>query len=123
MFLVVVVDNPSEAAAWYRQHLDFETVASLGWYEHIKDGAGRELGFMAPDLDNQPELLRTKARAEGFAISFELEDLDSAWTEWGSAQEVVLRPVHEEWGQYHFIVRDSAGRLVDLIQAEEEAGQ
>jgi hypothetical protein len=29
----------------------------------------------------------------------------------------------EEWGQYHFVVRDAAGVVVDVIQAEAAAGQ
>ena len=123
MFPIIVVEDPGATALWYKQHLNFESMAQLGWYEHLRDSGGRELGFMAPGQDSQPELLRAKARMQGFALSFELEDLDAAWAEWGSAQEVVLTPVHEEWGQYHFLVRDNAGLLVDVIQAEGEGGQ
>lgn len=119
MFPVLVVENPAEAAIWYKQHLGFETVAGLGWYEHLRHD-DCELGFMAPGLHNQPEALRVKASAEGFVICFELEDLDTAWAGWGSKQEVVLAPTREEWGQYHFIVKDNAGLLVDLIQAEDD---
>jgi uncharacterized glyoxalase superfamily protein PhnB len=117
MFPMVVVADPATAAQWYRTRLAFEPVASLGWYEHLRAAGGRELGFLAAGMDHQPEALRTAAPGLGFALSFEVTELDRNWSEWGCHERVVLPPTREEWGQYHFMVHDGAGLLVDVIEA------
>jgi len=117
MFPMIVVKDPGTAAAWYRAHLGFEPVASLGWYEHLRDASGRELGFLAAGIEGQPAELQEAANGRGFALSFEVRDLDETWRTWGSSLEVLSKPKREPWGQYHFIVRDAAGLVVDLIEA------
>jgi uncharacterized glyoxalase superfamily protein PhnB len=117
MFPVLVVENPEATALWYRERLGFQAVASLGWYEHLRDDQGHELGFLSPGQQNQVEPLRSTAASGGFAISFEVENLDTAWQTWGMHERVLLEPIREEWGQYHFMVFDVAGIVVDVIQA------
>jgi uncharacterized glyoxalase superfamily protein PhnB len=123
LFPMIVVQDPGQAARWYRERLGFEAVASLGWYEHLRDTEGHELGFLAAGLDGQPDSLSTASTGVGFALSFEVSDLEASWTAWGCRGDVLLGPTREEWGQYHFLVRDAAGVVVDVIQAEAAAGQ
>ena len=118
LFPMIVVQDPGQAARWYRERLGFEAVASLGWYEHLRDAGGHELGFLAAGMDGQPDALRTASTGRGFALSFEVSDLEACWAAWGCREDVLLKPAREEWGQYHFVVRDAAGVVVDLIQAE-----
>lgn len=123
LFPMIVVRDPGQAARWYCERLGFEAVASLGWYEHLRDAEGHELGFLAAGLDGQPEPLRTASTGEGFALSFEVSDLEASWTAWGCRDDVLVEPTREEWGQYHFVVRDAAGVVVDVLQAEAATGQ
>lgn len=118
LFPMVVVPDPAAAAQWYRDCLGFEPVASLGWYEHLRDAEGHELGFLVAGAEGQPDALTTPSTGIGFALSFEVENLDATWSAWGAAADVLLAPTHEAWGQYHFVVRDAAGLVVDVIQAE-----
>lgn len=115
-FVIFVVPTPTEAAAWYVNHLGFEVVAPLGWYEHLRHPDGFELGFMAPDQASQPSELHPVAKAEGLALSFEVADLDATWKRLQNAGQVVLPPKREDWGQYHFLMRDAAGLIVDFIE-------
>ena len=121
MFPVLVVENPEATALWYRERLGFQSVASLGWYEHLRDDRGHELGFLSPGQKNQVEPLRSTAATRGFAISFEVENLDTAWQTWGMRERVLLEPIREEWGQYHFMVFDAAGIVVDGSDVDERA--
>ena len=123
LFPMIVVQDPGQAALWYCERLGFKMVASLGWYEHLRDAEGHELGFLAAGLDGQPKPLRTASTGEGFALSFEVSDLEACWAAWGCREDALLQPAREEWGQYHFVVRDAAGVVVDVIQAEAAAGQ
>ena len=117
MFPVLVVENPEAAASWYRERFEFHSVTSLGWYEHLRNDRGHELGFLSPGQEHQVEPLRSTAASCGFAISFEVEDLETAWQTWGMRERVLLEPTGESWGQVHFMVFDTAGIVVDVIQA------
>ena len=64
LFPMIVVQDPGQAARWYRERLGFEAVASLGWYEHLRDAGGHELGFLAAGMDGQPDALRTASTGE-----------------------------------------------------------
>jgi uncharacterized glyoxalase superfamily protein PhnB len=118
MFPMIVVRDPAPAAEWYRTRFGFDAVASLGWYEHLRDAGGRELGFLAAGAAGQPAELRTAASGQGFALSFEVDDLEASWSAWGCKEQVLMEPTQEEWGQYHFMVYDAAGTVVDVIQAD-----
>lgn len=117
-FSVVVTENPAEVAAWYCEHLGYEIVVDLEWYVHLKSKAGHEMGWMKPGLEYQPEPWQKKPTNEGFGLCFEVDDLDSEWKKWGHKQKALLKPLREDWGQYHFTVYDPAGTMVDVIQFE-----
>lgn len=117
-FSVVVVEDPETVAAWYAQRFDFQTVVDLGWYVHQKDAHGHELGWMKPGLEHQPGAWQARSGGQGFGLCFEVDEVALDWQSWGKAEPVVLDLVQESWGQTHFTVRDPAGNLVDVIQAE-----
>jgi catechol 2,3-dioxygenase-like lactoylglutathione lyase family enzyme len=118
LFPMIVVPDPARAAQWYRDRLGFEPVASLGWYEHLRDPEGHELGFLVAGVEGQPDALTVASTGTGFALSFEVEDLDATWRAWGAAADVLQAPTREAWGQHHFVVRDAAGLVVDVIEVD-----
>ena len=80
------------------------------------EGSGAQLGFMLPDHPTQPPFLHPRAVAEGSVITVEVADVDAALAEAGRmGLEIAMGFREEPWGQRHFMVRDPAGLVVDVV--------
>lgn len=74
---------------------------------------------MAPDLDTQPQVLHPAFNGSGIILTFDAEDIDAVFqrlSEANALSDIVVYPKDEPWGQRHFIFRDVAGVLVDVVQ-------
>jgi catechol 2,3-dioxygenase-like lactoylglutathione lyase family enzyme len=115
---VVVTPKLQECRDFYVGYFGFEVVFEADWYIQLKHPNGTELGFMRPDLANQPEFLRDAYNGKGIIVTYDVGD---ARKEYEKAQrveglKVVLPYTEEEWGQKHFIIEDPAGVFVDIVQ-------
>ena len=119
MFPVLVAEDLAALKAFYESSFGFRTVFfETDFYLHlVHPNSGVQLGFLVPDHPPQPEFLHPKASAEGMVISFEVADIDAALTSARSmGLDFAMNHKEEPWGQKHFMVRDPAGFIVDVIE-------
>jgi len=115
---VVITPKLEECRNFYAKYFGFEIVFEADWYIQLKHPNGIELGFMKPNLANQPAFLHDGYNGKGVIITYDVENVG---TEYEKAQEregikIVFPYTEEEWGQKHFILEDPAGMFVDIVQ-------
>jgi catechol 2,3-dioxygenase-like lactoylglutathione lyase family enzyme len=115
---VVITPNLEECRDFYVGHFGFDVVFEADWYIQLKHANGIELGFMRPDLSNQPPFLHDAYDGKGIIVTYDVED---AGKEYEKAQKIegvmIVYPyTEEEWGQKHFILKDPAGVFVDIVE-------
>lgn len=118
-FPLYVVKDLQAQKAFYSEAFGFEAVFyDPDFYVHLINPAnGIELGFMLEGLATQPTMLQATAQAEGMVISFEV---DKAAIAYQQAQtdglDIVFELKEEHWNQTHFMVRDPAGLVIDIVE-------
>ena len=118
-FPLYVTENLDAQKSFYAKTFGFEAVFfDPEFYLHLVNPAnGIELGFRLPNLKTQPDFLHACAPAHGMVISFEVEDAAKAYEQ---AQQQGLEVVYElkveTWKQTHFMVRDPAGLIIDIVE-------
>ena len=115
---VVITPNLEECRDFYVDHFGFDIVFEADWYIQLKHENGIELGFMRPNLSNQPPFLHETYDGKGIIVTYEVGD---AGREYEKAQKIegvmIVYPyTEEEWGQKHFILKDPAGVFVDIVE-------
>ncbi|MDV4341619.1 glyoxalase [Methanoculleus sp. YWC-01] len=115
---VVITPNLEECRDFYVDHFGFDIVFEADWYIQLKHENGIELGFMRPNLPNQPPFLHDAYDGKGIIVTYDVED---AGKEYEKAQKIegvmIVYPyTEEEWGQKHFILKDPAGVFVDIVE-------
>ena len=119
-FPLYVTDELEAQKAFYSEVFGFKAVFyDAEFYLHlINPDNGVELGFMLPNLKSmQPSFLHTSAQSDGIVITFEV---DSAAEVYEQAKKLSLNIVFElkkePWSQIHFMVRDPAGFVIDIVE-------
>jgi len=121
LFPVYVTDRLDAQKAFYETHFGFKPVFfDADFYLHLlHPDAGIQLGFLREDHPSQPEFLFHQAGRNGMVISLEVADVRAAVATAESAELDFAMPFKEEpWGQKHFMVRDPAGFVVDIVEHE-----
>lgn len=112
---VIQTTKVAECRDFYVRHFDFELTFDSDWYVSLRRGR-HELAFLAAGHDTAPESGR--GAVSGLILNLEVEDANAEHarlvSESGLPVEQQLRD--EVFGQRHFILRDPAGVLVDVIQ-------
>lgn len=125
MFPVMVAKNLEAVKQFYETVFGFKAVFyDANFYLHIiSPNNSIQLGFLLPNLVNQPEFLHPVMSSEGFVISLEVKNAALAYSE---AQKMNLKPImdlkQEEWGQIHFMIQDPAGFSLDIVQHLDPTG-
>ena len=112
---VLMAQDVSATATFYREVLGFETTYESEWYVSLRLGPF-ELAVLAHDHPTVPEGYRALPR--GVIANLEVDNVDAVHA------RVVLKaglvPVlplrDEDFGQRHFIVAGPDGVLLDVIQ-------
>ncbi|MEM7194150.1 MAG: VOC family protein [Pseudomonadota bacterium] len=118
-FPIYVTPNLADQKKFYEQTFGLASVFyEESFYLHMVNPAtGNQLAFMCPEHPSQPEILHQSVNAAGHVISFEVEDAQSAWR---LAQKMELKVelglTEESWGQRHFLIRDPADFVVDIVE-------
>jgi catechol 2,3-dioxygenase-like lactoylglutathione lyase family enzyme len=121
-FPVVVTPRLAEARDFYTKNLGFHVVFEADWYVQLhapREGGGKpiELAFMKPGQQSQPPSLRHAFDGRGIILTLEVEDVDSIYAAVRSIGcETVVDLRDEPWGQRHFLIRDPAGNLLDVVK-------
>lgn len=123
MFPVMVSAELSELKRFYESVFGFSTVFhDPEFYLHLLEPrSGVQLGFLVPEHASQPAFLHHTMVKDGYVISLEVADAESAYnTAKAMSLDITLQLVDEVWGQRHFIVTDPAGFRVDVVQHLQE---
>lgn len=114
---VIACDNVTETAAFYRDHFGFRSVFEADWYVHLQsvDDPSVDLAVLDCSHETIPDGYRKPV--QGLLINFEVEDVDAEYDRLTAAGLPMLLELRsEEFGQRHFITRDPAGVMIDVIK-------
>ena len=119
MFPVLVTDNLDPLKEFYLSNFGFQAVFyDPDFYLHLMHPkTGIQLGFLIQDHAEQPAFLLPTAGKEGMVITFEVSSIENALSEAERlGLELAMELKAESWGQTHFMVRDPAGFVIDIVE-------
>jgi uncharacterized glyoxalase superfamily protein PhnB len=105
------------SVAFYIEHFTFEIAFENEWYTHLTMSGNPHVNLAVMDSTHEsvPESFRNKA--QGILLNFELDDVDSFYSECKSKTlNIILELRDEPWGQRHFIISDPSGVMIDVIK-------
>jgi catechol 2,3-dioxygenase-like lactoylglutathione lyase family enzyme len=115
---VLMVEDARAAADFYVRYFGFKETFSTNWYVSLRHTTRpeSELAFVRAAHDSIPADYRTPSR--GILLNLEVDDAAGEFAR--LVQDEGLEPLlplrDEAFGQRHFILRDPAGNLVDVIE-------
>ncbi|MGH7432602.1 MAG: VOC family protein [Candidatus Methylomirabilales bacterium] len=124
LYPVVVTDNLVAARDFYVEHFGFRVVFEADWYVQLHASRGDdvppiELAFMIPKVETQPKPLHAAFSGAGVILTLDVDDVEAVHLKLSMAgvlRNVVIPLRDEAWGQRHFLIRDPAGILLDVVQ-------
>jgi catechol 2,3-dioxygenase-like lactoylglutathione lyase family enzyme len=112
---VICAEDIDACREFYISLFGFRSVFEVDFYVHLSGGEGVQLGFVKADHESVPDALAQPAA--GVFVTIESDDVDALHERARSLAIEVVHPLRdEEWGQRHFMVRDPAGLLVDVVK-------
>ena len=123
MFPVLVASDLDALKDFYQQHFGFQAVFfDDSFYLHLLHAdSGAQLGFMVPDHPSQPDFLHALASTQGMVISLDVPKAEIAFqAAVQSGLDVVFDYKVEDFGLTHFMVKDPAGFIVDIVEHHEQ---
>jgi catechol 2,3-dioxygenase-like lactoylglutathione lyase family enzyme len=123
-FPVVVTGTLDAARDFYIEYFGFRVVFEADWYVQLHASRGDsvppiELAFMIPKVETQPAPLHAAFSGAGVILTLDVDDVDAVHSKLnlaGVLRDVVIPLRDEAWGQRHFLIRDPAGMLLDVVQ-------
>ncbi len=114
---VLRVSDVASTAAFYETHFGFKKGFDSGWYVHLvmPEQSAVNLAIMESSHESLPA--GRGENVQGLLLNFELDDVDAVYARMQASDVEILLPLRDEpWGQRHFIMRDPAGVLIDVIK-------
>ena len=119
-FFVLIVNDLETAKSFYISNFGFNVAFENEWYLHLVSESGIQIAFMLPDQSTQPNIFKKQYNGNGFILSFEVDDVDRAYSQaQQDTLEIALNLKSEEWGQRHFAIKDPNGVYIDVVQTIE----
>jgi len=118
-FPLFVTKDIDAQKAFYTKVFGFESVFfDPEFYVHLVNPTnGIEIGFMLEGLPSQPNFLHTPAISEGLVVSFEVDNAQQAYEQAiKDGLDISFELKEEPWKQKHFMVRDPAGIVIDIVE-------
>lgn len=115
---VLMTNDVSATASFYKQHFGFRVVFEIDWYAHLQSEEDEQVNLAILDSRHEtvPEASRGQV-AQGVLLNFEVEDPDAHYARIQEAGLPVLLSLRDEdFGQRHFITHDPNGVLIDVIK-------
>lgn len=113
------------ARDFYVQHFGFEVTFDSDWYVSLRLAGERpfEMAILQHDHPTMPA--SHQQPAQGILLNFEVDDADAAYQRLvKEAGLPLVRDIKsEDFGQRHFVLRDPANVLVDVIQVIPPSGE
>lgn len=112
---VIVCDDVSGTAAFYTSAFRFRPAFESDWYVHLQSSEDPSVNIAI--LQRGHKTIPAQGQGAALIINFEVEDPDIECERAKDAGLPILKPLtDEEFGQRHFITRDPAGNLIDVIK-------
>jgi len=114
---VLMVENVAEVSAFYQAYFGFRPLFDSDWYVHLQSIEDESVNLAVLDCDHDtiPDAARS-TKAAGMLLNFEVPDAAQVYDALQAKGLPILRPLRDEpFGQRHFITRDPAGVLIDVI--------
>ena len=114
---VLMVSDVAAVSTFYQAHFGFRPLFDSGWYAHLQstEDEGVNLAILDCEHDTIPEVARS-TMATGMLLNFEVPDAAQVYDTLQAKGLPILLPLRDEpFGQRHFITRDPAGVLIDVI--------
>ena len=119
-FPVFIVEDINKAKEFYINNFDFIVAFENEWYIHLLSNSGIQIGFMLPNQPTQPDIFHNTLNGDGVIFSIEVDSAEDAYKNAKeNSLDIVLELKSEDWGQYHFCVRDPNGVYLDILQSFE----
>lgn len=124
LFPVFITPNMTEARDFYVRYFEFRVVFEAAWYVQLHGQRGEgipplELAFMKSNAREQPSQLQHAFAGSGVILTIEVKDVDQMHErllQGGMLSELVVPLEDEPWGQRHFLFKDPAGILLDVVK-------
>jgi len=117
-FPVFIVDSISLSKEFYTKNFNFNIAFENEWYIHLVSDSGIQIGFMLPEQKSQPEIFKSSFKGQGAIFSLEVENAEDAFSQAKSNSLTILLDLkREDWGQYHFCIKDPNGIYLDIIES------
>ncbi|SMP65975.1 VOC family protein [Anoxynatronum buryatiense] len=119
VYPVIMTDKVKEVAEFYTSIFKFKTTFESDWYISLvlkQDEKQFELAVLDHQHETIPEVYRKMAG--GFLINIEVDDATVLYEKLTNSNgvEVVKGIKDEDFGQRHFIIKDPADILIDVIE-------
>jgi uncharacterized glyoxalase superfamily protein PhnB len=116
---VLMTRDVAALADFYRDHFGFETTFEIDWYVSLRregENGTVELAILDGNHATIPSDFR--GEVQGLILNFEVSDAGAEHARLARAGGLPeVQPLRDEaFGQRHFMVRDPAGNLVDVIE-------
>ncbi len=114
---VIMTDDVTATSAFYCDHFQFAPQFESDWYIHLQSSEDPtvNLAILKGDHETIPE--QARGRVSGLLLNFEVDDVDPVYDHAKEKGLPILRELRDEaFGQRHFITRDPAGTLIDVIK-------
>lgn len=114
---VLTVNNVAESVAFYERHFGFEKGFDSGWYVHLVHPENPTVNLAIMESSHESLPIGHQNTVQGVLLNFETEEVDAIYEKMQTSGVDILLPLKdEEWGQRHFIMRDPAGVMIDVIR-------
>ena len=119
VFPIYITENLVPLREFYIKVFGFQAVFfEPSFYLHLlHPDNGIQLAFMVPAHPSQPEYLHQPTTTDGLIISFEVVSAQQALDQAKDLELTLIMELTEEaWGQRHFMLRDPAGFIIDVVE-------
>ena len=114
---VLMVSDVSAISSFYQAHFGFRPLFESDWYVHLQNSDDENVNLAILDGDHETVPKIARGRVSGMLLNFEVEDVDALYEKLRSKNLPILLSLRDEpFGQRHFITRDPAGVLIDVIK-------
>ncbi|MFT5486727.1 MAG: putative glyoxalase superfamily protein PhnB [Paracoccaceae bacterium] len=114
---VIACENVPETAAFYQSHFGFNATFEADWYVHLQSATDPLMNLAILDCGHETIPDGYRQPVQGLLINFEVDNVDAEFARLKEAGLPMLQDVRsEEFGQRHFITRDPAGVMIDVIK-------
>jgi uncharacterized glyoxalase superfamily protein PhnB len=122
LYPITITEKIVECKKFYQEVLGFEIVFEADWYiQLLHANSGIEIALMSPSLDNQPIQLHSQYNGNGIVYSLEVDDAEVEYKKIKEKTDSIFYELTtEEWGQTHFMLKDPAGVVIDVVQQVNE---